>query len=178
MHPGWAGVAGFTAASLARHGFVGPREAYEGRFGLFASHLGAHATDIDLSLATAGLGETWEVARVAVKPIPACHFTHACADAAAILRGKHGSRSADIPSVRALSAAEDVETSAAVATRTPANTTTPSQHSLHRATALAPGPSPRAPRGGAWPMPILALAHASNSKPTPLPLSRNTTRAR
>ncbi len=40
MHPGWAAVAGYTAASLARHGFVGPRAAYEGRFGLFASHLG------------------------------------------------------------------------------------------------------------------------------------------
>ena len=110
MHPGWAGVAGFTAASLARHGFVGPREAYEGRFGLFASHLGAHAPDIDLSLATAGLGETWEVARVAVKPIPACHFTHACADAAAILRGKHGLKAADIRSVRALVPREVVKT--------------------------------------------------------------------
>ena len=110
MHPGWAGVAGLTAASLARHGFVGPREAYEGRFGLFASHLGSHARDIDLSLATAGLGETWETAKVAVKPIPACHFTHACADAAAILRGKHGLKASDIRSVRALVPQEVVKT--------------------------------------------------------------------
>ena len=29
-----------------------------------------------------GLGEVWEVANVAVKPLPACHFTHASADAA------------------------------------------------------------------------------------------------
>jgi len=41
MHPGWAGVAGITAATLAKHGFVGPRGAYDGRFGLYASHLGS-----------------------------------------------------------------------------------------------------------------------------------------
>lgn len=102
LHPGWAGVAGLTAASFARHGFVGPKRAYEGRFGLFATYLGQHAKDMDLSLATAELGETWEVAKVAVKPIPACHFTHACADAAAILREKYGLAPADIRSVRVL----------------------------------------------------------------------------
>ena len=109
MHPGWAAGAGFTAATLARHGFVGPREAYEGRFGLFASHLGAYAGNMDLSLAIAGLGETWETAKVSVKPIPACHFTHACADAAAILRERHGLRAGDIHSVRALVPKETVK---------------------------------------------------------------------
>ncbi|TAL89856.1 MAG: MmgE/PrpD family protein [Candidimonas sp.] len=110
MHPGWAAGAGFTAASLARHGFVGPKQVYEGRFGLFASHLGQYAKNIDLSLATAGLGEVWETAKVAVKPIPACHFTHACADAAAILRDRYGLEAADIRSVRALVPEEVVKT--------------------------------------------------------------------
>jgi len=110
MHPGWAGVAGLTAATLARHGFVGPREAYEGRFGLYASHLGSYAEDMDLALATAGLGEIWELVQVAVKPMPACHFTHACADAAAILRARHGLKPADIRSVRALVPQEVVKT--------------------------------------------------------------------
>jgi 2-methylcitrate dehydratase PrpD len=110
MHPGWAGVGGYTAATLARHGFVGPRQAYEGRFGLYASHLGRYAQEIDLSLATAGLGETWEVAEVAVKPMPACHFTHACADAAAILRAQHHLKASDIRSVRALVPADVVKT--------------------------------------------------------------------
>jgi len=85
MHPGWAGVAGVTAATLARHGFIGPNATYEGRFGLFNSHLGERAAACDYSLATAGLGEVWEVTQVAVKPLPACHFTHACADAAILL---------------------------------------------------------------------------------------------
>lgn len=110
MHPGWAGVAGLTAATLARHGFVGPKEAYEGRFGLFASHLGQYAKDIDLALATAGLGDTWELTRVSIKPIPACHFTHGCADAASIIREKHGLKVSDIQSVRALVPAEVVKT--------------------------------------------------------------------
>lgn len=110
MHPGWAAGAGLTAATMARHGFVGPKQAYEGRFGLFNSHLGPLARDGDLGLATAGLGEVWELAKVNVKPLPACHFTHACADAAALLRERHGLRPQQIRSVRALVPAEVVKT--------------------------------------------------------------------
>src|SRR5215470_3611221 len=90
MHPGWAGVVGITAATMAKHGFVGPRGAYDGRFGLFASHLGKYFDAADLALATENLGRTWQIDEVAVKPIPACHFTHAAADAAALLRKAHG----------------------------------------------------------------------------------------
>ena len=39
IHPGWGGVGGITAARLAQHGFVAPSRPYEGRFGLFHSHL-------------------------------------------------------------------------------------------------------------------------------------------
>lgn len=85
IHPGWAGAAGITAATLAKNGFIGTKAAYEGRFGLYRSHLGALAQQCDLELASAGLGEVWETNKVAVKPLPACHFTHACADAASLL---------------------------------------------------------------------------------------------
>lgn len=102
MHPGWAAAAGLCAATMARHGFVGPKAAYEGRFGLFPSHLGSYVENMDLALATAGLGEQWEVAKVAVKPIPACHFTHASSDAAVILRERHALQAGDIESVRVL----------------------------------------------------------------------------
>lgn len=88
MHPGWAGVAGLTAATLARHGFTGPQAAYEGRFGLYKSHLGEREAECDYSLATERLGSTWEVSEVSVKPIPACHFTHAVADAAMALHAQ------------------------------------------------------------------------------------------
>ena len=85
LHPGWAGAAGITAATLAKHGFIGTRAVYEGRFGLYNSHLGPLAHQCDLALATNGLGTIWETSHVAVKPVPACHFVHACADAASQL---------------------------------------------------------------------------------------------
>jgi len=81
MHPGWAGVAGMTAATMAKHGYRGTRLAFEGRFGLYHSHLAADQ-DYDLTLATADLGRVWEVVNISVKPLPACHFTHAAIDAA------------------------------------------------------------------------------------------------
>ena len=78
LHPGWAAASGITAASLAD--LPAPREAYEGRYGLYRSYL--QNTTCDLGRATAGLGKTWEIDNVAVKPFPACHFVHACIDAA------------------------------------------------------------------------------------------------
>lgn len=110
MHPGWAGVAGITAATLARHGFIGPKATYEGRFGLFNSHLGPLAEKCDYALATAGLGEIWEVTQVAIKPLPACHFTHSCADSAMAIARQHSFRLDEIEKVRALIPAEVVKT--------------------------------------------------------------------
>jgi 2-methylcitrate dehydratase PrpD len=57
LHAGWAGVAGITAAALARGGFVAPQAAYEGRFGLFRLFL-KHPPE-ELERATASLGTTW-----------------------------------------------------------------------------------------------------------------------
>jgi 2-methylcitrate dehydratase PrpD len=86
LHPGWAAAAGITAAALAKQGFKGATRPYVGRFGLYRSHLGPLADGCDYDLATARLGKSWEVLRTAVKPFPACHFTHACIDAALRLR--------------------------------------------------------------------------------------------
>jgi len=85
LHPGWAGVAGITAAALAESGFLAPAKPYEGRFGLFRSLLGVTDEKPDLAAITDGLGERWEAAISAVKPFPTCHFTHAVADAALAL---------------------------------------------------------------------------------------------
>lgn len=86
LHPGWAAQAGITAAALAREGFVGATRPYDGRFGLFRSYMGSYADKADHSLATAGLGQVWELMQTAIKPFPACHFTHGCIDAALALR--------------------------------------------------------------------------------------------
>lgn len=88
LHPGLAAANGITAAHLAAQGFVGPKAAYEGRFGLYHSHMGSLADQCDMGAATSGLGQVWETLNIAVKPIPACHFTHACADAASLLHSQ------------------------------------------------------------------------------------------
>jgi len=108
MHPGWAGVSGVTAATLAKHGYRGTRLAFEGRFGLYQSHL-PPGQDFDLSLATADLGQVWEVANVSVKPLPACHFTHAPIDAAIRIHAK-GIKLEQIERVDVLVPAEVVKT--------------------------------------------------------------------
>jgi len=102
IHPGWAAASGITAAALAGVDFPAPREAYEGRFGLYRSHLPpAEFAASDLSLATASLGSVWELDNVAIKPFPACHFVHGCADAAIALH-RAGIDTARIRSIRAL----------------------------------------------------------------------------
>jgi 2-methylcitrate dehydratase PrpD len=102
LHPGWAAACGITAAWLAQDDIPAPREAYEGRFGLYRTHLSAEAfAAADFSLATAGLGSTWEIDNVAVKPFPACHLLHGCADAAIALH-RQGIDVERIRSIRAL----------------------------------------------------------------------------
>ncbi|MFC7476368.1 MmgE/PrpD family protein [Dankookia sp. GCM10030260] len=88
FHPGWGAVAGITAATLAKHGFVGPTRPYEGKFGLFQSHLQAHLQDADLAQLSAGLGTDWKLAETAIKPYPVCHFAHGAADAAIALQAE------------------------------------------------------------------------------------------
>jgi 2-methylcitrate dehydratase PrpD len=86
FHPGWGAVAGITAARLAQAGFKGPSRPYEGKFGLFETHLHGEAGHADLGELTDGLGEAWRFGDTALKPYPVCHFIHGCADAAIELR--------------------------------------------------------------------------------------------
>ncbi len=106
LHPGWAAVAGITAANLARGGTIGPTKPYEGRLGIFNTHLKELAKDVDYTEITKALGRTWEVMNVAVKPFPVCHFIHACGDAALILREKHALQPEQIEKITALVAKE------------------------------------------------------------------------
>ena len=99
FHPGWAAVAGITAARLAEHGFLGPSRPYEGRFGLFETHLQGEAKRVDLDELTADLSEAWRFGDTALKPYPVCHFIHGCADAAIELHGQIASE--DIVKVEA-----------------------------------------------------------------------------
>jgi 2-methylcitrate dehydratase PrpD len=98
LHPGWAAACGITAARFAGQGFVAPETVYEGRFGLFNAYLRGRY-DYDLELATRGLGDTWELTNVGIKPYPACHFLHAFADAVIELRGRDGLRADDVATI-------------------------------------------------------------------------------
>ena len=100
LHPGWAAASALTAASLAAHGFHSPSNAFEGRFGLYNTYLGAHAPDSTSDM-LAGLGERWEMLNVAVKPYPVCHFNHACGDAALALMAEHGFCADEVAAVTA-----------------------------------------------------------------------------
>jgi 2-methylcitrate dehydratase PrpD len=90
FHPGWGAVAGITAARLAENGFVGPTRVYEGKFGLFDTHLQKDAHHVEMHHLTEGLGSHWYFGDTALKPYPVCHFIHGCADAAIALFGEIG----------------------------------------------------------------------------------------
>lgn len=137
LHPGWAGVCAITATALARSGFKAPPAAYEGRFGLFRSHL-QERTPADLSRCVEGLGDVWEMRNVALKPYPCCHFNHAFADAALALRAAHGLRAEDIARItcRIHEGQVKVVCEPEAAKRTPANSYD-AQFSVHYAVACA-----------------------------------------
>lgn len=97
LHPGWAAMAGLTAASFAGAGWTGPAAVYEGRFGLYATHLPGRGHP---EAVAEGLGTEWELMRTAVKPYPVCHFIHAFADAVLALRAEHGVRPEDVAAIR------------------------------------------------------------------------------
>jgi 2-methylcitrate dehydratase PrpD len=96
FHPGWGAVSGITAAYLARAAFKGPSRVYEGKFGLFDTHLHEPAKPDAM---TDGLGKVWHFGDTALKPYPVCHFIHGCADAAIELFAEIGG--AEIASVKA-----------------------------------------------------------------------------
>ena len=102
IQPGWAATGGITAARLARQGFIGSRAAYEGKFGLYPAHMGARVSECDFSIATRGLGSTWNIPQVALKPFPACHATQAVIQAAITISQETGVQAEDIESVLAI----------------------------------------------------------------------------
>ena len=81
LHPGWAAQSGISAAFLARAGTNGPGAVFEGRFGLYASHLQDRAVGRDFDRITNGLGSRWDSRNAAFKPFPVAHVIHPYIDA-------------------------------------------------------------------------------------------------
>src|SRR5437016_668838 len=68
LHAGWAAQSGIRAALLARAGFVGPRNVFEGVHGLF--HGFGHTTHCDHDALIADFGARWVTDTLAFKPYP------------------------------------------------------------------------------------------------------------
>jgi len=92
LHSGWAAQSGIAAAMLAEAGVTGPPKIFEGRFGLFASHLQDPAAPQRVSRIVEGLGTHWESRYSSFKPFPAAHVLHPYISALLRLREQHGVR--------------------------------------------------------------------------------------
>jgi 2-methylcitrate dehydratase PrpD len=95
LHSGWAAQSGLSAATFAGAGVTGPPKIFEGRFGLFASHLQDPAAAKRLERIVDGLGTRWESRQSSFKPFPAAHVLHPYISAILRLRDQ-GVRPADV----------------------------------------------------------------------------------
>ena len=100
-HPGWASFCAQTAVAMAKHGFFGPRDPYTGRYGLYPTHT-KDGREVSVEKITRDLGDAWEMMNIAFKPYPACHMTHAYADAILALKKAHDLSVDDIEHITAL----------------------------------------------------------------------------
>jgi 2-methylcitrate dehydratase PrpD len=96
LHSGFAAQSGLTAALLAHAGVSGPPNVFEGRFGLFASHLQDPATPRSFGRIADRLGSHWESRNSSFKPFPTAHVLHPYVSAILRVRNQHGVRAADV----------------------------------------------------------------------------------
>jgi 2-methylcitrate dehydratase PrpD len=99
LHPGWSAQSGIVAAFLARAGTTGPAEVFEGRWGLFATHLQDEAAPRDFARLTHDLGSRWDSRNASLKPFPAAHVLHPYISALLRLRNARDVRAADVESI-------------------------------------------------------------------------------
>jgi 2-methylcitrate dehydratase PrpD len=99
LHPGWSAQSGIVSAFLAAAGTTGPAQVFEGRWGLFASHLQDDSVPKDLSRLTAGLGTRWDSRNSSFKPFPAAHVVHPYIDAILRLRQSRGVNASDVEAI-------------------------------------------------------------------------------
>jgi Uncharacterized protein involved in propionate catabolism len=95
LHSGFAAQSGLTAALLAEAGVSGPPKVFEGRFGLFASHLQDAAVEKNFGRISDGLGTHWESRNSSFKPFPTAHVLHPYVSAILRLRAQ-GVRADDV----------------------------------------------------------------------------------
>ncbi|MDR3439718.1 MmgE/PrpD family protein [Telmatospirillum sp.] len=77
IHPGWGCHAALYALSMAREGLTGPREVFEGGYGLYNSHI---ASTAHIEEAFSDLGAQWRTREITIKRYPCCHMIHSFSD--------------------------------------------------------------------------------------------------
>ncbi len=83
---GQAAMNGVMAGALASNGFHAAAAPIEGEHGF----LKGYTDGADFDKAVHGLGTVWETEHVAIKPYPACRYTHAALDGLKALREEEG----------------------------------------------------------------------------------------
>ncbi len=84
-HPGLSAHSGILAVRFAQAGFYGSEAPIEGEDGF----LNAYSDDPKPELATAGLGEEYELYETGIKPYPCCRYMHAPLDGVFELISEH-----------------------------------------------------------------------------------------
>ena len=97
LHAGWAAQAGLRAALLGREGFLGPRTVLEGEHGFFRA-FGTPGITPDFRFVTDGLGDEWQMAKIAFKPYACGTMLHPFIDCA-IRLARDGVAAADVREV-------------------------------------------------------------------------------
>jgi 2-methylcitrate dehydratase PrpD len=82
LHAGWSAAAAIHAAGMAKAGVSGPSTVYEGRFGLFRSHVQEPDYPFDFDGAESDLGSRWECLTIAPRAYPSGHYSQPFIDAA------------------------------------------------------------------------------------------------
>jgi len=85
LNAGWAAHAGVLAGELAAAGFRGPRTSLEGPLGL----LHAFSDKAIPETLTAGLGSSYAIETVAIKPYACCRYSHGLIDGMLELAAAH-----------------------------------------------------------------------------------------
>ena len=96
IHPGWGCHSAMYALSMARGGFTGPKKVFEGKFGMWMTHLGG--TD-GLEEMFDDLGKVWHITEITAKLYPVCHMTHSFIDCMLRAIDHNGFTAGDIDSV-------------------------------------------------------------------------------
>lgn len=97
LHTAKAAADGLMAAYIARDGFTGAKEIFEGKQGMAAGM----STDADARWLTDGLGTRWTLPETSFKFHASCRHTHPAADALLALMKQHKLGADDVEAVTA-----------------------------------------------------------------------------